>query len=496
MAIFIFIFIILFALLAWRRLELATALAVAALPAYQIRFNLGFLPMTLLEAMILVLFAVWFIKSWRAGELPLFSRQSRGVQNYPFYLEIILLLIIAFVSAAVAGFTNASLGILKAYFIEPIMFFIVFVNIFSARGGPAWGWQIKENKENIFWALAISAFVVSAVAIYQWLTGNLLPLAWQGSGRVTGVFSYPNALGLYLGPIIPVLVGFLLSLRAKRSNPINFSTSYFYGIAASSIMLLLAMTGLAIYFSHSQGALIGLIIAAVVFGILYNLRSRVMVMVIAVIALITLSLSPALLGRLQSKILLRDLDGQIRRQQWTETKKMLLDGRVIFGAGLANYQRAVAPYHQEGIFVWDYDDPDFLQKIRASAEFRAAHWQPLEIYLYPHNIFLNFWTELGLAGMLLFIWVIVKYFYIGITLLLKLKKNVTSYWLLVTGLLCAMIVIIVHGLVDAPYFKNDLAVLFWVIVGMLGVYHLDARPQINKSFTNNTNKSDYASRCS
>src|SRR3989338_2525905 len=54
----IIIFVVFFALLAWRRLDLAAALIIAALPAYQIRFNLGFLPMTLLEAMILVLFAL------------------------------------------------------------------------------------------------------------------------------------------------------------------------------------------------------------------------------------------------------------------------------------------------------------------------------------------------------------------------------------------------------------------------------------------------------
>ena len=118
------------------------------------------------------------------------------------YLEIILLLIVALVSAGVAGFTNASLGILKAYFIEPVMFFIVFVNVF----------KIKENRNKIFWALAISAFVVSLVAIYQWLNGNLLPAAWQGSGRVTGVFPYPNALGLYLGPMVILLFGFFILL--------------------------------------------------------------------------------------------------------------------------------------------------------------------------------------------------------------------------------------------------------------------------------------------
>jgi len=30
-----------------------------------------------------------------------------------------------------------------------------------------------------------------------------------------------------------------------------------------------------------------------------------------------------------------------------------------------------------------------------------------------------------------------------------------------------MFVILIHGLVDVPYFKNDLAILFWLIFGII-----------------------------
>jgi hypothetical protein len=32
-----------------------------------------------------------------------------------------------------------------------------------------------------------------------------------------------------------------------------------------------------------------------------------------------------------------------------------------------------------------------------------------------------------------------------------------------------MVALIIHGLFDAPYFKNDLAVLFWVLIGSVVV---------------------------
>ena len=36
-----------------------------------------------------------------------------------------------------------------------------------------------------------------------------------------------------------------------------------------------------------------------------------------------------------------------------------------------------------------------------------------------------------------------------------------------TVLMASMIALLVHGLVDVPYFKNDLAVLFWLLIGMM-----------------------------
>ena len=34
------------------------------------------------------------------------------------------------------------------------------------------------------------------------------------------------------------------------------------------------------------------------------------------------------------------------------------------------------------------------------------------------------------------------------------------------GVFAAMLAVIVHGLVDVPYFKNDLSLEFWALVGL------------------------------
>ena len=155
-----------------------------------------------------------------------------------------------------------------------------------------------------------------------------------------------------------------------------------------------------------------------------------------------------------------DLSGQIRRQQWTETVKMLRDGRLLTGAGLDGYQKAIAPFHQAGIFVKN-GDPKWLSKVLWDPAYRAKVWQPVEIYMYPHNIVLNFWSELGLFGLLVFLWLMGKQLFLSFRGAIREKSRERFLFL---GVGTAMTATIVHGLVDVPYFKNDLAVIFWIII--------------------------------
>jgi len=84
-------------------------------------------------------------------------------------------------------------------------------------------------------------------------------------------------------------------------------------------------------------------------------------------------------------------------------------------------------------------------------KYRAERWQPLEIYLYPHNIFLNFWTELGLAGLIIFSFLIFKFIFLSLKYYYQTKKDRNFLGL---ALCASMLIILLHGLVDVPYFKK------------------------------------------
>ncbi|MCX6797605.1 MAG: O-antigen ligase family protein [Candidatus Falkowbacteria bacterium] len=205
---------------------------------------------------------------------------------------------------------------------------------------------------------------------------------------------------------------------------------------------------------------------------IYNKKTRIIILSLTILGGIILLGSPTIREPIISKITLQDLSGKIRQRQWTETMLMLKNGKLISGAGLSGYQAATKPYHQEGIFFNADKLPNFDDQLRNSAELRAKYWQPVEIYMYPHNILLNFWSELGLLGALLFAWIIIKYLYLSSKLFKVIKDKRTK--IIALSLFAAMITIVIHGLVDVPYFKNDLSVMFWILIAILGILNLKA----------------------
>jgi O-antigen ligase len=124
----------------------------------------------------------------------------------------------------------------------------------------------------------------------------------------------------------------------------------------------------------------------------------------------------------------------VRKEIWSETWAMLKD-RPLLGAGLSGYKETFAPYHE------------------------AGH---IEIFQYPHQLVLNFWVELGLAGVVVFFLLMARFFQAAIA---------TRAWTLAG----AGAALLVHGLVDVPYFKNDLSMLFWLLMAFAASHAAEAR---------------------
>ncbi|MBU1130873.1 O-antigen ligase family protein [Patescibacteria group bacterium] len=456
----IIIFYLLFTWVSHRDIRWGIYLTLLFLPSYLIRFQILGMPATLLEGMIWLLFIVWLLKlrqekgltlnpvKWVKNILnpqSLILKEQNPIPRF-FRLPMILFLAAATISAFVSPQLQAALGIWKAYFVEALMFFIIF--IYNIRTSA----QVKQ----VIRILGVLTIVIGLFAIYQKLTGDLIPhpyWAAEATRRVTTFFGYPNANALLIAPVLMLTIGNLLTDKKFKLIVIN--------------LLVLILGILTILWAGSTGALLG-IAAGLICFLLFCKKTRIItIAVLAIVLIVSFTQLPAAdyLKQTAGSLVYTDLplvpsDVQIRYQQWKETLTMLKD-TPIFGAGLNGYQTLMIPYHQ--------------------------FWH-IEIFLYPHNFFLNFWSETGLLGLISIIWILVSFFIISFKFSvfnLKSIKNLKlktenynqsfTYQILTITTSCAMITLLVHGLVDVPYFKNDLAILFWIIIGIIIILYNERR---------------------
>lgn len=400
------IFFILFAWLTTRRVLNGLLLIVAFLPSYLLRFQIFNIPLTVLEGMILITTLIWIIqhrRDWKKVGASALKAKLPKTPYHRWFAATILLLIAATVSIFVSTDIRAAMGIWKAYFVEPLLFFSIFISTVKT----------EEDKKQIIWALLLGTLPITIFAIIQKFTGWLIPNPfWQAeeTRRVTSFFGYPNAVALYVAPLLPLAI----YLWNKR-------------LTQKILLIVIISAGLlAIIFAQSTGALIALAGTAILFGLI-NKKTRPWALGAMIIFAIIFFATP-LKQPFANEVLFQGVSGQLRLNMWGETVEMLKT-HPILGAGLANYQTAVRPWH---ILKW------------------------AEIYLYPHNLFITFWSETGLFGLIAFIWLIILFF----------KKTIFSRTTLAKTLIASMLIILIHGLVDVPYFKNDLAVIFWTLLGL------------------------------
>ncbi|MFH1030506.1 MAG: hypothetical protein V1770_04570, partial [bacterium] len=125
-------YLIIFTILSWKKPRWAVFVILAALQSYAVRFSIAGIPMTLLEGMIIALFIAWGMGKLNLSRTRRRGRESDSLKESDSNLArpIFLFLLAATISVFVSSDKRAAIGIWKAYFIEPILFLIVFIDLF------------------------------------------------------------------------------------------------------------------------------------------------------------------------------------------------------------------------------------------------------------------------------------------------------------------------------------------------------------------------------
>lgn len=423
MSLLITLYIFFFAVLTYRSARLALALLIVLLPSYLLRFTVYGVPFTVLEVSIWTITIVWFITRYREYHGLIFPQPALALsESNPFrlyFFPILLWLLVATVSVIISPNFVSALGIWKAYFVEPLLVFSILVLEFRNRHARWW----------IFVSLGYAVLIIGVVAWFQKITGAFIPEPYTSNLplKVTSVFSYPNAVGLFVTPVLALYFTWILFNISNQSRRKHL---------AYNLLVIIIGAG-SIVFSLTKGAWVG-VLAGIFVGAMIFLRGwkKVILILIVILSSTLIVVSPDTRGVVFEQINFNSPSGQMRLVVWQETYEMLKNNPVL-GAGLAGYQTALQPYHKD----WRPDISPYK----------------LEIFLYPHNVFLNFWSELGLAGLIVFVWLLSIFFYTA------WQRRHQPFSM---AALAAMIALLVHGLVDVPYFKNDLAILFWVIMAL------------------------------
>ena len=379
------------------------AITCALLPAYTVRWHYGPLPTTLLETSILLTLLLFAVESWRC--------RVRPELRTPFTLPAALFLVAGAISVVVAPDRRAALGLYRAYLVEPVAFF--FVAGFVVRS-----WR---HARVVLAALGFAGIVVcvpNEFVVLQAIRHHTLNVA---VAPPVVIYQTANALALFVVPLIAVGAALLL-YSADRTARIG--SALFMVIAIPATLL-----------SFSRGGYLALLAIAVLLALSHPRRTWLAVG--TVLLALAASRVPPVANRISHELNLADPNNSFveRTRLWGATLRMLRD-HPILGGGLSGFKRSVAPY-RNGIYTEDL--------------------------IYPHNIVLNFWTETGLLGLAAFGWL---FFQAVRTAWIGWRKGIQSWRPIQLGVLLAMVGVLIHGLVDVPYLKNDLSVEFWTLLAL------------------------------
>ncbi len=396
---------------AWQKPRLAILTFPALLPVYLLRAKLGPLPTTLLELLWLATVCGVTLKSgwhiWTQGWLNAKS----------WHLALALWCLATIVAIFVAPNHVAALGLWRAYILEPILYFILLLAFLNNE---------KDRNVVIKSLITVTTFIVAWSAI-QFLTGHGIPHPWDTgfmTRRATGPFPFPNAAALFCAPIAALCFGLVLFwVSSSKSQATRYqlpATFLWLGFSSATLATLLAKS--------LSGSLA--ILGCVLFSLIIKRKTRWYAVAAALLGIVMILAVPTLRNTTFQTLSFHGWSGKVRLIMWQETWNMLKD-RPILGAGLGAYPTMFKPYHT------------------------ATY---IEIFQYPHDILLNLWSETGLLGILAFAWLV----FIWIKLSARPKFDATRF------ALCALplIAILIHGIADVPYFKNDLAFMFWILAAL------------------------------
>jgi len=296
-----------------------------------------------------------------------------------------------------------SFGIAKSWFLLPGLFSLIAGNVIT-----------KEKRKNIFLAYYGGAFLVAFSALGYYVFGSL-----TYDSRLQGFFNSPNYLAMCLAPAIFIGYGLFLEAEAKKRGLVIISGAVIFW---------------ALYLTYSYASWLAIFGSL---GLIFALEKKVdwKKSLVGAFLLFILFFSQIEKNKLTDLVGLHSRSSFSSRVMIWQSAEKILQDNWFWGIGMGNFQEKYLEYQRYF--------PPYL-------EWAVPH---------PHNLYLAFWLYGGVFGLAGF-FALIGFWFRGI---FQSQKN-SQLKFIALGI---MIYILLHGLVDTTYFKNDLAVVFWLLFVLL-----------------------------
>jgi O-antigen ligase len=427
----LFAILVLFVII-YKRLELGLMLIIFWSPFFLFPIELYRFAFPVAEVILLITFMSWIanlVVGWAH------DRQN-DIGYYPgtpiltsllYKLTLIDYLMIAWVVLGLVSLTWAKLPSvaiteLRVMILQPAIFYAVLRTISCNR----------KTMILLVDTLLFAGFAISVIGLFMWFRGDSIITAEEGARRLTSVYGSPNNVGLILGRCIPFAMAMvLIKVDQKRA------------IIAGVILLVMTVT---VVLTKSAGAIfVGVPFAvAGILILVYRRRAArplAIMLVISVIGLVIAFQSP----RFTRLIDFSEGTTFSRLRIWQSSLNMISD-QPLTGVGLDQF---LYEYRGKYILPDAWEEPDIS---------------------HPHNVILDFWTRLGIMGVLLFIAIQIEFWRNTYNKYKKYLLDDDRLILAITvGLMGSMLNLLAHGLVDNSVYVLDLVYVFVLMLGLMSI---------------------------
>ena len=386
------------------------ALTILLLPTYTVRFELFGLPVNLLMLWTLLIWTVFAVELGVKKQFRGFFASIKSI-NIPLLILSGMFFLSGLVGLFWQNFSQAKLGQFVVLFVEPLSLF--FIANFIWQNNPS-------AKKSMLYAVYCILAALGVFAAIQYFTLFGLPAQYWGNAvepkRALSFFSHPNFYALFSAPLLAFLLADLgLKIKDLRKNWFFFA-AWIIG-------------GLGLLLSFSRAGWLGLGVAGLVY-VLFAAEKKIRKLALAIFVIMVVVIVSV--PNLRWRFILPfygEKSAVSRLSLWHTGVKGIAESPV-FGLGLTGFAQN-----------WDRLNTD----------------PNLDRHNFPHNLALDLWVETGILGLIAMVGLISFALYKGLV-----DKN--NLFKLSVALF--MVTLLTQGLIDNPYFKNDLAMVFWLIFSL------------------------------